>query len=190
MINLLLNKIEIIVQENANGISEYDLISELRSDDEIKLDMTNLQEPHQLFQIHFLVQHCLYILRDRWLAEESGCLQITPVKVSLLPYSKSMREALAETDELRRYYLNLDHLKDTDAEMAEDLLTKFWVKYAASADKLEALAVFGLDEGAGFEEIKIRYRQLALRNHPDKGGSSEQFSIINQAMDTLNRYYK
>jgi len=37
----------------------------------------------------------------------------------------------------------------------------------------EALAVLGLAEGAGDDEIRAAHRRLILRMHPDAGGSAE-----------------
>jgi len=34
-------------------------------------------------------------------------------------------------------------------------------------------SVLGVREDASIEEIKSTYKQLAIRNHPDRGGSEE-----------------
>ena len=190
LINFLTDKIEIILKENSSGLSEYELISELKPVLEQQFEVLDLQDSHQLFQIHFMVLHCLYKLRDRWLEGQVASLQINPMKISLLPYSKSMKDELAEADQLRNYYLDLNHLHNTDAEAAENLITDFWVKFAASSDHLDALAVLDLEHGVSYEKIKTKYRQLAMYNHPDRGGSAERLAVINQAMDVLKRYYR
>jgi hypothetical protein len=40
------------------------------------------------------------------------------------------------------------------------------------------LSMLGLSEGATMENIKKRFRELALKYHPDKGGDSEKFIKI------------
>lgn len=40
------------------------------------------------------------------------------------------------------------------------------------------LSMLGLSEGATTEDIKKRFRELALKYHPDKGGDSEKFIEI------------
>ena len=190
MIDYLTEKIAIIIKENASGISEYDLITELRHDLEQQYEVLNLQDSLQLFQIHFMVLHCLYKLRDSLLESQTACLQINPMKITLLPYSKSMKDELAEADQLRNYYLDLNNFHNTDAEAAENLISDFWVKFVAAEDHLNALEVLDLEHGVSFEQVKMQYRKLAMDNHPDRGGSSERLAAINRAMDVLKRYYR
>jgi curved DNA-binding protein CbpA len=51
----------------------------------------------------------------------------------------------------------------------------------------QAFAVFGLQRGADPEEIKNRYKKLALMNHPDRGGSLEAMKDVNNAWDLLKK---
>lgn len=189
LIPYLSQKIENILKTNPQGLSEYDLISNLQKDAESEISKVNLQDTLELFQIHFMVSHCLYLLRDNGLSEEKYCLQISPLKINLLPYTKSMTEELAEDDHLRQYYLDLSNLENTDAESAENLISSFWHKFVASTDRVDALAVLGLEDGVSFEKVKLRYRQLAMENHPDRGGCHQTFTDINQAMEVLKAYY-
>ncbi len=43
--------------------------------------------------------------------------------------------------------------------------------------------VLGLTSGATLEQVKGRYRELAKRHHPDRGGDPKQFNIIVAAYD-------
>lgn len=47
------------------------------------------------------------------------------------------------------------------------------------------LSMLGLSEGASTEDIKKRFRELALKYHPDKGGDSEKFIEILDAYKKL-----
>ena len=49
----------------------------------------------------------------------------------------------------------------------------------------EALAVLGLAEGAGADEIRAAHRRLIQRMHPDVGGSADLAARINRAKDVL-----
>ena len=50
-------------------------------------------------------------------------------------------------------------------------------------DPYEAL---GVDKTANKSEIKKAYRELALENHPDRGGTEERFKQINEAYSILS----
>jgi hypothetical protein len=47
--------------------------------------------------------------------------------------------------------------------------------------------VLGLPEGATAEQVKARYRELALRHHPDRGGDPEQFHCVRSAYEEARR---
>jgi hypothetical protein len=59
--------------------------------------------------------------------------------------------------------------------------TPFFEKMNSS----DALKIFGIDSVPSTDELKNLYRTLALKNHPDKGGSLEAMKDINQAYDVL-----
>src|SRR5439155_20202492 len=42
----------------------------------------------------------------------------------------------------------------------------------------EALKAMGLDDDASVAAIKRRYHELASKMHPDKGGSADQFHLL------------
>lgn len=47
----------------------------------------------------------------------------------------------------------------------------------------------GLSRQATFEEVKLAYRKLALRCHPDKGGCKEDFQEINNAYEKIKDHH-
>ena len=176
--------------DTPDAMSEYELIRLLRDSHGDIFKEADLQNSFELFQVHFLLFHCLYQLRDRWLSENRACLQIDAMEIRRLPYSQSNKEALTVADSLRAYYLDLSHLKQTSEEDAENLINDFWLKFVAAADRSDALKALELEEGVSFDQIKLQYRQLVMRHHPDRGGSAKKLADVNQAMDVLKRYYQ
>lgn len=50
---------------------------------------------------------------------------------------------------------------------------------------MNAYEILGVSPGATLKEIINAYRKLALKHHPDKGGSKEKFQEISEAYNTL-----
>ncbi len=51
----------------------------------------------------------------------------------------------------------------------------------------EALKIFGVSNGYTEEILKKKYKELAIANHPDKGGSNAKMQDINVANDLLKK---
>lgn len=49
----------------------------------------------------------------------------------------------------------------------------------------DAYAALGLGSGASDGQVRSRFRELALRHHPDRGGSSEEFVRAHWAYKTI-----
>jgi len=52
-------------------------------------------------------------------------------------------------------------------------------------ERQRALAVLGLSANATPQQIKRRYRTLAKRHHPDRGGDRQQMQRIIEAYELL-----
>lgn len=178
-----------LLREAPEGISEFQLIQQLKARHCTHVPNLPLTDKLVLFRTHFLVFNALYRLRDRLWAENTAHLEIGPLQIRLSPYM-SGAQALGEQDALRDYYLDEKHLKETTERDVEKLLESFWTRMQGNEEKAAALALFELEDGpVDYALIKLRYRQLVSQHHPDRGGSTTRLQSINKAMEILERYY-
>ena len=178
-----------IFDEHPNGISEYDLLKHLQSQDDTVFNQLNLRSHLTLFQSHFLLFHILYRLRDQLLVDENLALDINPLKIILQAPSVSNANALVEADPLREYYLDLTHLFETSDDDVVNLIASFWSGLKSQEQREFALAELGLKDPVDYPDIKKQYRMLAMQHHPDRGGDTRRLQIINAAMEILEKGY-
>ena len=57
--------------------------------------------------------------------------------------------------------------------------------WVARLDREDPAAVLGVSPRATPEQVRERYRELALANHPDRGGDAAQMRRINEAYERL-----
>lgn len=182
-------RLQEILQAHPGGLSEYELIGVLQSDDQPIFDAGVFHDSLKLFRAHFLLFHALYDLRERLLAQRQWDLHIEPLRVQLRPYVDRNRGQLSEPDALRAYYLDPTHLEDTGREDIEAMLGQFWSRLYADDHRAEALRTLELEDPVDYETIRSRYRELVMRHHPDRGGETVRLQELNEAMRVLARLY-
>lgn len=180
---------ELLAQLRAHpdGISEFNLMKAL----EAHSAFADLAQDYQLrlFQKHFMIMHGLYTLQTLLWYEEQLRLEISPLCVRC--HDEEISDGVAEAvlpgaaDPLRDYYLDWQQLEHTNAVDVQRLLSGFMEQLADPSARSRALTALELEEGAGPHEIRSRYRQLAARLHPDKGGDSEAFIEVRRAYELL-----
>ncbi len=182
-VSRLLEQVRTIVESSADGLSEHALIKALREDPDCILPEGSLSDPVILYRVHFLVFHALYHLRDRYRESREANLFIGPLLICREAYETG-EAGLAKNDSLRRFYLDLDNLEASREEI-EDLLARANQFLVSDSERAEALRTLELDEHASREDIRRRFRELAMRHHPDRGGDGENFKRICAAMELL-----
>lgn len=182
----LLKALQALLEAHAEGIREYELIQRLREAGVAGYPDGPLSDPVVLFQSHFLLRHALYRLRDRYLTAGDAVLEMDAVEIRLAPY-ESGDSGVTPHDPLRAYYDDLSHLDTTDREEVEQLLNQFWERLAANERRQSALAVLELADPVDHATVTRRYRSLAQRHHPDRGGDSLRFHAIRSAYETLRK---
>ncbi|CAK3009063.1 hypothetical protein VCRA2133E348_40131 [Vibrio crassostreae] len=95
-------------------------------------------------------------------------------------------------DPLRDYYINWVNYEADEGEVKR-LLNEFWTRYRKfvggdelDMDRSRALNLFELPIDATHHEIRKRWRQLALRWHPDRDeGNTAKFQTLCEAWHVL-----
>lgn len=180
----LFSAIEAELRQQPGGIKEYDLIQALQGHGYFEPSVTSPVPPHELFRMHFMLFHALYLLRDRLLQEKQSWLEISALNIQLHPYLVG-KEALTIGDKLRAYYLDLAHIDNTSEEEVCELIASFWNKLGRHDKRGDALQTLGLQDPVNNITIKHAYRRLAMVHHPDRGGDKVRLQAINTAINIL-----
>lgn len=162
------------------GLSEFQLLKRLRQQAVAPFDCADLADPERLYRVHFLLFHCLYRLQAR-LWRQGGGLEIHCLRIALTA-GGAAEGGLASPDPLRRFYLDPANLESQDVA---SLLSQFWARFGANAQRREALATLGLTDPVEPQEIRRQYRRLMMRHHPDRGGDTGRVQALNAAMAAL-----
>jgi len=182
----LFDRIYDCLRQNHTGISEHELLKQLVGDDSIGVWSDAFRNNHSLFKAHFLLFHILYQLRYRLFEQKLGHLDISPIKIRLLPYREG-EDSLHAYDALMEYYLDITNLENTSAREVDELLAGFYIKLNNQDKRKQALDVLGLADPVDDHSIKQQYRRLAMEHHPDRGGDKALLQEINNAVKILIR---
>ncbi|MFT6421310.1 MAG: hypothetical protein ACJA2K_000022 [Thalassolituus sp.] len=170
--------------------SEFELIKWLQAPDQGVFRADAMSDSVTLFRSHFLVMHCLYQLRNHWLTEQRGFLEISALNIILRPVSEraehALKSTMAKQDPLAAYYLDLNEL-ETDEESIDALLNDFWRRMVIPDNYDADLATLELQPPVDSISVRQQYRRLAMRHHPDKGGDGEQFRRVSAAYQRLKQ---
>ena len=185
LIDALQRAVAEILHTSDEGISEYELIARLEVYPELAKLLGRIKgDTLALFRIHFLICHVLYRLRDEWHRSQTAHLEISALLICKHPYESSVA-ALAAVDKVRDYYLDLNHLIETDAQGVDELLAAFWIGMNRYEHRDTALDVLGLSDPVDDETIRKTYRSLVMQHHPDRGGDKELIQQLNDAAHLL-----
>ena len=168
-------------------LKEYDLMLEL-TDRGFDGFADFGSDSFELFRAHFVLFNALYSLRQRFVGRWRSLSGDQCTQNRIYGNADDVSSALSlESDSIADYYLDWKNLHDTTREDVEAMLDSFWERFTGLDSRAEALEIMGLDESASAGDIKRRYRELALKHHPDRGGDAEAFKKVASAMKTLQR---
>ena len=190
-----------------NGITEYALIEMLKKPPYELFDEDALRDPLMLFKTHFVLFHALYQLRQYWIEQSEGVLEIHALGIKLNLFDESQltqsngelsTTALDNPDPLTEYYLDWGNFEDADRDTVDTLLNAFWQKMLKGdtgsykeGDIEKAHDVLGLsqDEPVTLLQLKRAYKRVLQFAHPDKGGTQQDAQAAIHAYQTLIQYY-
>lgn len=176
-----------ILRHHPLGLSEYELFNILAKSGKNDFDRSAWQSEHALFCQHFLLFHALYSLRDLLHKQQQGCLEISALRICLSEWQSSEQTLPSDADPLRDFYLDITQLEKISADDVQQMLGDFWLRFHNNECRREALTVLGLNDPVNDDDIKQRYRRLAMQHHPDRGGDDSTLQDINAAMSILTR---
>jgi hypothetical protein len=185
VIESLIATLRQILPGHPAGLTEHQLFGHLAATGVAVFSRHSIAAPLGLFRAHFLLFHCLYLLRDRLLGEAAGELEIHCTCIVVRPYRRPESVLPDRADPLRSYYLDLARLRETTAQEVRDMLTGFWARLRSWDKRSAALKVLGLEDPVDIEHIRRRHHELALVHHPDRGGDAATLSAINAAVQVL-----
>lgn len=204
-VELLLDILSTQKAEFEEGMTEYALISQLKSPPYQLFNENALRDSLALFNTHFILFHALYLLRNLWRDTSVGELDIHTTRIVLRPLKTSSQcdcgtnaTTLDKSDPLADYYLNWQNLVSTGEADVEALLNGFWQRMMGAEpafDSKESIvqchALLNLDESVPITlpTLKRHYKKQLATVHPDKGGSHEAAQNVISAYQTLLRYY-
>ncbi|HQU15168.1 MAG: hypothetical protein B7Z66_05875 [Chromatiales bacterium 21-64-14] len=181
----ILDRLQEVLEAHPAGLSEYLLFKRLKEEGSPPFAAASFDSSVGLYAAHFLLFHWLYRLQDRRCRERRGGLEIHCLKIRLLPFRSAAGGLPAPHDSLRDYYLDLEHLRGITPGDVDRLLNQFWARFRNRDRCHDALKVLGLEAGACARDIQRRYRRLAMKHHPDRGGDTARFQEIHAAMQVL-----
>lgn len=188
--NPLIAPILHILKQSDTCLSEYELIRQLESGDNI----IDVDAGYQLglFKKHFMVMNALYRLQVE-LVVEGVYLEVSALNIAIRTVNTESTGANLPDHadvKLREYYLDWNNYDATGEAEVQQLLSGFWKRYAAMDKQQDALQVLGLAADTDWQTIRESYRRLARQHHPDKGGDDKKFIAIREAYEVLRCSYE
>jgi DnaJ-domain-containing protein 1 len=182
----LLKVIDQLLTRNTAGLTEYELMDALDKHNPELFPKPNFTDKLLMFQHHFFLRHCLYQLQLQYAQEQRFQLDISLVTLIKRPAIEASQQT-TEYDPLRDYYLDLSNMNKESHESVDELLKSFWSQLTHSIAAPDAHKTLGLTGSESHQQKQQRYRQLAQKHHPDKGGDSQTFNEIQQAWQTIRK---
>ena len=88
-------------------------------------------------------------------------------------------------DNLAAIAATLDAMRAIDRHGGAEILDRAFTGFTALPSPEQPFQILGVSADASMEEIKDAHRRLAMKHHPDRGGSNEEMARINAAYEAM-----
>jgi len=96
-------------------------------------------------------------------------------------HSEQLGDASVESLSLKYFYLDKENYDRLDSVTAESLLSGAWEILSSDNSLDDSYRKLGLHGHENSQTVKIRFRELCKKHHPDQGGNVDLFMDINRA---------
>lgn len=182
--NPLISAILQVLQQNPQRLAIHHLLAKIQT--QINIPKLDNNEQLALFKLNWLMMNALYQLQQSLLSEGYFLhLSTLDIHLEALTNNNQAESAELQSQKLRDYYLDWKNFNETSIEEINAMLEGIWQDCYKPEQKQQAFKTLGLKPNASKQKVKLRYRELANKHHPDKGGNTETFMQIRQAYELL-----
>ncbi|PLX66441.1 MAG: hypothetical protein C0602_12350 [Denitrovibrio sp.] len=176
-------------------------------------------EAVDLYRIHFALFHKLYMLQNEYIKEgkylhvhfmRTGvfnypedscaffnentmsfcCQEIADGQSHCELHTEQLGDDKLESLSQKYFYLDTRNYDKLDSASAESLLSGAWEVLSSEYSLNDAYATLGLSGHENIKTIKIRFRELCKKYHPDHDGDRDKFMDINRSYRMITKWIK
>lgn len=192
LVGRIMDAAEALLRTHPEGMSELIMLRTLQKPPWQLFETIDFSSPAALYPVHFLLFHSLYRRRESLAAESCETIDINALNIRIRPLASAADQQAGQHDALHAFYrdpANHDLAESTINRMLDD----FWQGVTRPADSELEQACDTLDIEAPPVDLgtaRAAFRRLAMRHHPDRGGSNEQLQALNRAMATVRHHFR
>lgn len=192
LVERIMDASEALLRTHPEGMSELAMLRALQGEPWRLFDSIDFTSPTALYPVHFLLFHSLYRQRERLAAEHSETIDINALNIRIRPTDSAEHQHAGQYDALHAFYRDLAN-HDLAEGTINRMLDDFWQGISRPADDelTQACHTLAIDNPPpDLGSARKAFRRLAMRHHPDRGGSNEQLQALNRAMATVRHHFR
>ncbi|MEQ6885151.1 DNA-J related domain-containing protein [Salicola sp. Rm-C-2C1-2] len=192
LVGRIMDAAEALLRTHPEGMSELAMLRTLQDDPWRLLASIDFSSPTALYPVHFLLFHSLYRQRERLVAESGETIDISALNIRIRPTPDRGLQEAGQHDALHAFYRDIAN-HDLGETTINRMLDDFWQGITRPADEDLRLAcdTLAIDRPPpDLNTARNAFRRLAMRHHPDRGGSNEQLQALNRAMATVRHHFR